>query len=293
MKAILLAAAVLALAAAGCTNVTHINYYGDEKPTVVHDTVYVEHGSAEPHEEWAVEPDTLIAPLPNPESGQSGIVTWVEALDPGTAIVEITIDYDQGCTTWLMSGNLLSGSGLRFELNAMARRWESTGVVEYWLVPEFISARNWNGTAPETSGQQSGRITVMEEVETAPASRSISTDGRPSGRKEVSGRPVAVPEDQPSSETVPGETVLPSLLLRVDQSQYRLTDLDDFDCVGHATMMYGVTVRIPGTASVLESLASGVSGSAQLRDHVGTMTGTFTEDNFTNFGSFLRLVSGT
>jgi len=275
----------------GCTSVTNTYYYGDEKPTVVHDTVYVGQGSTPPGGATVPEPDTVSAQLPgNPEAPLTGRVSWIEELDPGTATVETVIDYDLGITTHRMIGNLLSNSGLRFELNVMVSRNVSTGVAQYWLIPEFIGSRNWDADTPDISVQASGRPSTGTSIAepTTPGSRSGGTTRSP---KEVSGRPGAqIVESGEASPSVADleAVILPSLLLRLDGEPVVFDDMDDFDCEPHATMLFGVTVRIPIAAATIEALATGSYGSAEIRDIGGSTSGTMTEDTFTNFRTFFR-----
>ena len=281
----------------GCTSITNTYNYGDDKPTVVHDTVYVAHGSTAPGGAVVPAPDTLTAPVPGgAEAPLTGRVSWIEELDPGTASVETIIDYDLGITTHRMMGNVLSSSGLRFELNAMVRITEATGAVESFLIPEFISARDWNAENPVIQVPGSGRPSEGESTRTDPGSGVISSDERSRGRKEVSGRPGTSsldPETRPSGDADLEAVIMPSLLIRLDGAPYVLYDMDDFECEAHATMLYGVEVFMPVTAEMLEALATGTAGYAEIRDLGGSVTGTFTTDNFTNFGTFLRYYGPT
>jgi hypothetical protein len=291
MRNLAVAAVLTALAVIpGCTSITNIHNYGEGKPTVVHDTVYVEHGP-----DGVLIPDsstTVTPPVPGEEGAPlTGRVSWIEELDPGTAMVETVIDYDLGITSHRMIGNLLSESGLRFELNVMVISGGARGAVEYYLIPEFISSRDWNAGSPEPSLQGSGRISPGAVSGTDPTSRENSSTERSSSTKEVSGRPSATSTQtvtDPSGLADLEAVIIPSLLIRLDGVPYVLDDMDDFDCEAHTTMLYGVTVRIPVSAAMIESLASGVLGSIEVRDLGGSVTGLLTEDNFTNFHTFVR-----
>jgi len=140
-----IAAVASIMAVAGCSSVTHINYYGVHPDSVVHDTVYVYVEEHQAPDAELGDPDSGLQPEP------SGRVVTVLQLDPGTATVVETIDYDHGMLRYRMQDNVLESQGLRFELNCMSEYIEDALEDQYWLVAVFDSERDWS---EQVSGPQ-------------------------------------------------------------------------------------------------------------------------------------------
>jgi len=251
--------------------VTHIHEH-QVKPVVVYDTVFVETPSVS-------QPQAPSEPGPEGqlESGESippaGRITFQEMLDPGTAMVETIIDYDTGVTSHRMYGNALSGFGLRFELNMMIISFRS-GISEFYLIPQFSTLRNWDGT---------GRgISDMSGVTSDPGSGSVIRADDPSAdlsRVEATGI---------SHSSSSGERTFLSLKVGRNTFEYSGEELSDFECEGLTIGRYEITVRIPVTRSVLESLCAGNRGDVLFEDHGEIQEGIVSEENFINYYSFGR-----
>ena len=274
MKYALVSSVAVALLLAGCTMITTVNEY-PTKPVVIHDTVYVEtHPAPEP---W-----TEPGPGPGPEPGETapptGRMVYREQLDPGTATVETIVDHDTGMTSHRMYGNLLSGTGLRFELNVMVIKWEDADT-EYYLIPQFSTLRNW---------ESSGTLPAHGSTGASPSS---STSATGISRSEAAGLQTISSEPSQSSISAgsdPGDGGT-TLSLKVGRFSWGFTgeELSDFDSQGLAIGRYEVTVRIPVTMDVLNRLGAGSSGAVSLDDAGELQEGTISEENFINFGTFM------
>jgi|GEM_PF-4553587 len=274
MRSILFLSLTAAMLVAGCTMITHIHEH-PVKPVVVHDTVFVESPSAPESESWSG-PGQEGQYEHGESAPPTGRITFEEMLDPGTAMVETIIDYDNGVTSHRMYGNVLSGFGLRFELNMMIISY-SSGFSEYYLVPQFSTLRNWDGF--------SSSISDMSGATSDPGDGSVIQINDPSvdlSRAEAPGI-----SHSSSSE----DRTFLSLIVGRDTWEYSGGDLDDYDCEGLTIGRYEITVRIPVSRSVLTRLAAGNRGDVHLADEGESQQGTISEENFINFSSFMAVYS--